>query len=346
MTSDITRPNESADLVKRSRTGRLMGVQVVGVGGYVPDNIVTNEDLVAIGYDAEWIRQRTGILERRHAPPGIATSDMAVEAAQQCIKQAGVNPQDIDLVLVGTFSPDLLLPSTACLVQDRLGLRAPALDLQAACSSFAFSLLTGMQYIATGCSRLVLVIGAECNSRILDPADKRTYPLFGDGAGAVLLAPGSAEQGMLSFAIGADGSGANLLWREMGGSRMPFSHNHLSDGLHYMRMEGRPIFKWAVRMLQDTIGEVLRQAELTENDIDLVVLHQANIRIIDAAVQAAGLDPKKVVANLSRYGNTSSASIPLALNEAFHAGRVQPGNVILLSGFGAGLTWVTALLRW
>jgi 3-oxoacyl-[acyl-carrier-protein] synthase-3 len=346
MTSDITRPNESADLVKRSRTGRLMGVQVVGVGGYVPDNIVKNDDLVALGYDAEWIRQRTGILERRHAPPGIATSDMAVEAAQQCIKQAGVNPQDIDLVLVGTFSPDLLLPSTACLVQDRLGLRAPALDLQAACSSFAFSLLTGMQYIATGCSRLVLVVGAECNSRILDPADKRTYPLFGDGAGAVLLAPGSAEQGMLSFAIGADGSGASLLWREMGGSRMPFSQNHLSDGLHYMRMEGRPIFKWAVRMLQDTIGEVLRQAGLTENDINLIVLHQANIRIIDAAVQAAGLDPKKVVVNLSRFGNTSSASIPLALNEAFHAGRIQRGDVILLSGFGAGLTWATGLLRW
>jgi 3-oxoacyl-[acyl-carrier-protein] synthase-3 len=323
-----------------------MGVQVVGVGGYVPDNIVKNDDLVVLGYDAEWIRQRTGILERRHAPPGIATSDMAVEAAQQCIKQAGVNPQDIDLVLVGTFSPDLLLPSTACLVQDRLRLRAPALDLQAACSSFAFSLLTGMQYIATGCSRLVLVVGAECNSRILDPADKRTYPLFGDGAGAVLLAPGNAEQGILSFAIGADGSGANLLWREMGGSRMPFSPNHLSDGLHYMRMEGRPIFKWAVRMLQDTIGEVLRQAGLTENDIDLVVLHQANIRIIDAAVQAAGLAPKKVVANLSRYGNTSSASIPLALSEAFHAGRIQRGNVILLSGFGAGLTWATALLRW
>jgi len=323
-----------------------MGVQVVGVGAYAPDNVVRNEDLASLGYDADWIRQRTGILERRHAPPGMATSDLAVEAARRCIKQAGVNPQDIDLVLVGTFSPDLLLPSTACLVQDRLGLQAPALDLQAACSSFAFSLLTGMQYIATGCCRLVLVIGAECNSRILDPADKRTYPLFGDGAGAVLLAPGSADQGVLAFAVGADGSGASLLWREMGGSRLPYSQEHCSDGRHFMRMEGRPIFKWAVRMLQDTVGEVLRRAELTQDGVDLVVLHQANIRIIDAAVQATGLDPKKVVTNLARYGNTSSASIPLALAEAFQEGRIQRGKVLLLSGFGAGLTWATMLLKW
>ena len=323
-----------------------MGVQVVGLGGYVPDNVVKNEDLASLGYDAEWIRQRTGILERRHAPPGMATSDMAVEAARQCIKQAGVDPKDIDLVLVGTFSPDLLLPSTACLVQDRLGLRAPALDLQAACSSFVFSLLTGMQYVATGCSRLVLVIGAECNSRILDPTDKRTYPLFGDGAGAVLLAPGSPEQGMLSFAIGADGSGASLLWREMGGTRMPFTQHQCNDGLHFMRMQGKPIFKWAVRMLQDTVGEVLHEAGLTQTDVDLVVLHQANIRIIDSAVQAVGLEPSKVVTNLDRYGNTSSASIPLALNEAFHQGRVKRGDVLLLSGFGAGLTWATSLLRW
>ncbi|MEN6494619.1 MAG: beta-ketoacyl-ACP synthase III [Thermoguttaceae bacterium] len=332
--------------MKRSRTGRLMGAQIIGVGGYVPENTVKNEDLASLGYDAEWIRQRTGILERRHAPPGIATSDLAVEAARQCIEHAGVNPHDIDLVLVGTFSPDLLLPSTACLVQDRLGLRAPALDLQAACSSFAFSLLTGMQYVATGCSRLVLVIGADCNSRILNPADTKTFPLFGDGAGAVLLAPGGAQQGLLSFAIGADGSGANLLHREMGGSRMPFSQEAFNDGRHFMHMEGRPIFKWAVRMLHDTVNDVLRQANLTPADIDLVVFHQANARIIDSAVGDLGLDPKKVVNNLTRYGNTSSASIPLALNESVREGRVKRGDVILLSGFGAGLTWATALLRW
>lgn len=323
-----------------------MGAQIIGVGGYVPDNVVKNEDLASLGYDAEWIRQRTGILERRHAPQGIATSDLAVEAARECIKHAGVDPQDIDLVLVGTFSPDLLLPSTACLVQDRLGLRAAALDLQAACSSFAFSLLTGMQYIASGCSRLVLVIGADCNSRILNPADTKTYPLFGDGAGAVLLAPGSPDQGLLSFVIGADGSGASLLHREMGGSRMPFSLEAFHDGRHFMHMDGRPIFKWAVRMLNDTVNDVLRQAKLTAADIDLVVFHQANERIIDSAIGGLGIDRKKVVMNLTHYGNTSSASIPLALDESVREGRVSRGNVILLSGFGAGLTWATALLKW
>lgn len=323
-----------------------MGVQVVSVGGYVPELIVRNEDLASLGHDPEWIYQRTGIMERRHAPPDMATSDMAVEAAHQCIERAGVDPQDIDLVLVGTFTPDLLLPSTACLVQDRLGLNAPALDIQAACASFAFTLLTGMQYVATGCSRLTLVVGADCNSRVLNPTDVRTYPLFGDGAGAVLLAPGNQQQGLLSFAVGADGSGAGLLHREMGGTRMPFSPDPTNDGLQFMQMEGKPIFKWAVRMLHDTVGGVLRHADLAIEDIDLVIFHQANIRIINSAVNDLGLDPKKIVNNLQYFGNTSSASIPLALDQAIGQGRVDRGDVILLSGFGAGLTWATELLRW
>ena len=201
----------------RSRIGRLMGVQVIALGSYVPENCVRNEDLAALGYDADWIVKRTGITERRHAAAGVSTGDLATEAARRCIVAGGIRPEQIDLVLLGTFTPDMLVPATANLVQDRLGLCAPAFDLQAACASFAFALITGMQYVATGCSQRALVIGADCNSRILNPADKQTYPLFGDAAGAVVLAPGSTDQGILAYAVGSDGSGADLICRPTGG---------------------------------------------------------------------------------------------------------------------------------
>ena len=348
MTSEITRhAREDIELSpKRSRLGRLLGVQVVGVGSSVPDNLIRNEDLASLGYDADWIVQRTGILERRHAPPDMATSDLAVEAAQRCIKQAGVDPQDIDLVLLGTCTPDMPLPATACLVQDRLGLRAPAMDVHAACASFIYAMISGSQSVATGCNRLVLVIGADCNSRMINPADERTFPLFGDAGGAVLLAPGSAEQGLVAYAVGADGSGADLLCRKMGGSRLPFSADPSSNGLHFLKMEGRPIFKWAIRLLGETISEVLGAADMTLDDVDLVIFHQANMRIINSAARDLGIDKNKIFNNLDRYGNTSSASIPLALDEAFREGRIQRGNHILFSGFGAGLAWGTVLLRW
>ncbi len=323
-----------------------MGARVVGIGSSVPDNVIRNEDLAALGYDADWIVQRTGILERRHAEPEVATSDLAVEAAQRCIEHAGVDPQEIDLVLLGTFTPDMLLPATACLVQDRLGLCAPAMDIHAACASFIYALITGMQFVATGSSRLVLAIGADCNSRVIDPSDKRTFPLFGDAAGAVLLAPGSKDQGLLSYAVGSDGSGAELLCRPMGGSRLPFTQAADNDSRHFLHMEGRPIFKWAIRMLRETISETLRAADMTLDDVDLVILHQANMRIINSAVQDLGIDEAKVFNNLERYGNTSSASIPLALDEAFQEGRIHPGSHILFSGFGAGLAWGTVLMKW
>jgi len=326
--------------------GGLLGVQVVGVGSNVPDNLVRNEDLATLGYDADWILQRTGILERRHAPPEIATSDMAVEAARRCIEHAGVDPQEIDLLLVGTYTPDLTLPSTACLVQDRLGLCAPAMDLQAACASFIYAMITGMQFVATGSSKLALVIGADCNSRVVNPADKRTFPLFGDAAGAVLLAPGSDRQGLVSYAVGSDGSGAKMLWREMGGSRTPFSPAAAADSRHFLKMEGKPVFKWAIRVLAETISDVLQAAQKTLDDVDLVIVHQANMRIIKSVVKDLGIDPEKVFNNLDRYGNTSSASIPLALDEAYRQGRISPGNLILFSGFGAGLAWGTVLMRW
>jgi len=346
MSSDTNGTNHLEIQTTRSRLGSLLGVQVVGVGSSVPDNLVKNEDLAALGYDADWIVQRTGILERRHAPPEMATSDMAVEAARRCIEQAGVDPQEIDLLLLGTFTPDMPLPATASLVQDQLGLCAPAMDIQAACASFIYAMITGMQFVATGSSQLVLVIGADCNSRVVNPADERTFPLFGDAAGAVLLARGSDQQGLLSYAVGSDGSGAHLLCREMGGSRLPFSNDAANDSLHFLKMEGRPIFKWAIRLLAETISEVLEAAGMTLDDVDLVIFHQANMRIINSAGKELGIDQKKVFNNLDRYGNTSSASIPLALDEAFRQGRIARGHHVLFSGFGAGLAWGTVLMRW
>ncbi len=323
-----------------------MGGRIIGIGSSVPAKVVRNEDLAELGYDADWIIQRSGILERRYCEAGEATGDLATEAAQRCIENAGVDPGDIDLLLLGTYTPDMLLPSTACLVQDRLGLCAPAIDLHAACASFTYALVIAMQFVATGCSRLVLVIGADCNSRMSDPADKHTYPLFGDAGGAVLVAPGSGDQGLLSYAAGSDGSGAELLYRPMGGTLLPFTEAVEGDLRHFMKMEGRPIFKWAVRLLRDNVAETLEVAEMTTDDVDLFIFHQANIRIINSAVEDLGIDPAKVFNNLDRYGNTSSGSIPLALDEAYQQGLVKPGRVILFSGFGAGLAWATTLMRW
>jgi len=331
---------------KRSRIGRLMGVQVVGIGSYAPENLIRNEDLAELGCDEEWIVQRTGILERRHAASNEATSDLAIEAARRCIEDAAVDPAEIDLVLLGTYTPDMPLPATAGVIQDRLGLCAPAMDIQAACASFIFAMITGTQFVASGCSRLVLVIGADCNSRVVDPGDQQTFPLFGDAAGAVLLAPGAEAQGLLSYAVGSDGSGADLLSRPMGGSRLPFSEDVANKGRHFLQMNGRPIFKWAIRMLRESVSDTLRAAEMTLDDVDLVIFHQANMRIINSSVKDLGVDPKKVFNNLERFGNTSSASIPLALDEAYREGRIHRGSHILFSGFGGGLAWGTVLMKW
>ncbi len=346
MTTEISRPDEIVIPTTRSRLGALLGVQVLGTGSSVPETLIDNADLAALGYDCDWIVQRTGVLERRHASPETATSDLAVEAAARCIEQAGVDPSDIDLVLVGTYTPDMLLPSAACLVQDRLGLRAPAMDLHAACAGFVFAMITGAQFVASGCNRLVLVIGADCNSRVVNPEDKRTFPLFGDAAGAVLLAPGSREQGLLSYAIGSDGSGAELLCRRMGGSRMPYSAAAAATGLHFLHMDGKPVFKWAIRMLCQSVAEVLGAAEKDITDVDLMILHQANLRIIRSAVEELKIDESRVFNNLERFGNTSAGSIPLALDEAVRQGRIRRGDHLLMSGFGAGLVWGTVLMRW
>jgi 3-oxoacyl-[acyl-carrier-protein] synthase-3 len=346
MSNETVQTNDIVLQTKGSRIGSLMGVQIMGVGSSVPEKVVRNEDLAALGYDDEWIVQRTGILERRHCEEGTATSDLALEAAQRCLADATVDPAEVDLLLVGTYTPDMPLPTTACLVQDRLGVSAPAMDLHAACTSFVFALLTGMQYVATGCCQRVLVIGADCNSRVADPADEHTYPLFGDAAGAVLLGPGSDRQGLLAYAVGSDGSGAELLWQPVGGSLRPFSKANKDDRRHFLQMHGKPIFKWAIRLVQETIRDVLHKAHATLDDVDLFIFHQANMRILNAVIDDAGINPQKVFNNLDRYGNTSAGSIPLALDEALRQGLVKPGNRVLLCGFGAGLTWGTVLLQW
>lgn len=346
-TRSIAEKNASKLFTLSQRTNSLLGVQIVSCGSYVPELVVTNEDLEnQYGFEPGWIQQRTGILSRRHVAPHQATSDLCVEAARKAIRSGHVDPNDIDLVIIGTFSPDFNCPSTACLVQDQLGLDAPAVDLQAACAGFMYALITGAQYVATGNSKLALVIGGDANSRIVNPRDQRTAPLFGDGAGAVLLARGEPHQGLICYQLGSDGSGGGLLDRPSGGSRHPFCQKDLDEGLHYLRMDGRSVFKWAVRALTDTIELMFEKTGLGPHDVGLYLIHQANIRIINYATEQLGIPPNKVFNNLEKYGNTSGGSIPLAMDEAYQAGLINRGDTLLLSGFGGGLTWGTALFRW
>src|ERR1700722_6526444 len=326
---------------------RLTGVRVLGAGSYVPDAVVTNDHLhQRFGFDSDWIVKRTGILERRHALPHQATSDLCHEAAVRCLQSTGVHAREIDLLVLATFTPDMSFPSTACLVQDRLKLSCAAIEIEAACAGFMYALITGAAYVASGASSLALIVGGDCNSRILNPNDIKTYPLFGDGAGAVLLTRGRPDQGLISFSLGADGGGGDLLSRPACGSRLPPSADLLAKGLHYMHMDGRAVFRWAVSILCDTIQDVLTASHLLPGDVDLYIPHQANIRIINAAIDVLKIPRSKVYNTLDRYGNTSAGSVPLALDEAVAEGRLQPGQLAVLSGFGAGLTWGTTIMRW
>jgi 3-oxoacyl-[acyl-carrier-protein] synthase-3 len=331
----------------RPRCRSLTGLKVVGTGSYVPDAVVTNDHLhQRFGFDSDWIVKRTGILERRHALPHQATSDICFEAARRCIDGAGIQRADIDLLVVATFTPDMSFPSTACLIQDQLGLGCPAFDVQAACAGFMYAFITGAAYVASGASNLALIVGGDCNSRVVNPNDIKTYPLFGDGAGAVLLTRGRPDQGILSYSLGSDGSGGDLLSRPACGSRLPPTPELLAQGLHYMHMDGRAVFRWAVAILCDTIQDVLKHSAYRPADIDLYIPHQANIRIINAAVDVLRISRSRVFNNLERYGNTSAGSIPLALDEAIAEGRLRQDDLVVMSGFGAGLAWGTAVVRW
>jgi 3-oxoacyl-[acyl-carrier-protein] synthase-3 len=328
--------------------GQIAGVKVAATGSYAPEKVVTNEDLAALGCDSEWIIRRTGIHERRHASADQATSDLCYEAAIRCMNKAGVSVDDIDLIIVATMTPDHPTPSTACHLQRRLGAIAPAMDLNAACAGFMYGLITGSQFISTGNNRCVLVVGADLMSGTVNPDDKKTYPLFGDAAGAVLLTPDDevTDSGILAYQMGSEGCGGELLCVPAGGTRQELTPEMHEQGKQFLAMDGRNVFKWAVRLIDESTKQVLQKAKLDPDELEIVVLHQANQRIIDSAVSDLNLEREKVFVNLDKYGNTSGASIPLALDEAVSAGKIKRNDLVLLCGFGAGLAWGTALLRW
>ncbi len=335
-------------LSMRGRMGTVPGFRVLATGSYVPERVVTNADLVPLGCDEEWIIRRTGIRERRHAAANESTCDLAHEAATRCIDASPISVDQIDLIVVATITPDDPTRSIAGELQRRLGCVAPGMDISAACAGFTYALTTASQFIAAGNCRNVLVVGVDVMSRTINPKDKNTYPLFGDGAGAVLLTaePNDRAGGILAYQMGSEGCGKEMLYIPAGGSRQGLTPDALAKGEQYMIMDGRNVFKWAVRVVDESIKEVLEHAAVAAEQVNLVILHQANQRIIDSAVSDLHLKPEAVFANLDRYGNTSAASIPLALDEAIKAGRVTRGELVLLCGFGAGLVWSTALLRW
>ncbi|MBD2870776.1 beta-ketoacyl-ACP synthase III [Paenibacillus arenilitoris] len=326
----------------------LHPVGIIGAGKYVPERILTNQELEQmVETNDEWIVTRTGIKERRLASSAQATSDLAYEASVRALEAAGLTAEDIDLIIVATITPDMSFPSTACLIQDKLGAKkAAAFDLSAACSGFIYGLATGSNMIATGMYKHVLVVGAETLSRITDYTDRNTCILFGDGAGAVVLGQVPEGRGFRSFELGADGGGGELLKVHGGGSRVPASEESVQSKQHYIHMAGNDVFKFAVRIMGSAAEDALLKAGLDKNDIDLLVPHQANIRIIQSAMNRLNLSEDKAMINLDKYGNMSAASIPVALSEAAEQGRLKEGDCIVLVGFGGGLTWGASVLIW
>ncbi|MDD4237706.1 MAG: ketoacyl-ACP synthase III [Desulfotomaculaceae bacterium] len=326
----------------------MFNAGITGVGAYLPERILTNDELQKmVDTNDEWIRTRSGIKERRITSPEQATSDLAVIAGERALADAGVAPEELGLVIVATSTPDTIFPSTACLVQDRLGAKnAAAFDLAAGCTGFVYALATGSQFVTSGTYKKVLVIGAESLSRITNWEDRKTCVLFGDGAGAVVLSPVPKGYGILSFTLRSDGSKGATLIIPAGGSRLPATRETVEQKLHTIHMDGQEVFKFAVRIMGKAALEVLAAAGLESSDIDYFIPHQANIRIIESAAKRLVLSMEKVLVNLDRYGNTSTASIPLALAEAVHSGRVKQGDHIVVVGFGAGLTWGAAVIKW
>lgn len=322
-------------------------VRFLGTGSSAPPKIMTNLDLEKlVDTSDEWIQTRTGIRERRIAEPDVATSDIAYEASLKALESSGVDARDLDGIIVGTVTPDYIFPSTACILQSRLGAKkAFAFDVLAGCSGFLYALQAGKGIISAGDAKKLLIIGAETLSKITDFEDRSTCILFGDGAGAAVLST-SESPGILSTCLGANGDEWQLLYMPGGGSRMPASEESIKNKSHYLKMAGKEVFKEAVKALESSSLEAIRKADITPEEIDLFIPHQANIRILEAVRKRIGLPEEKVFSNLDRYGNTSSASVPLALDEAVRSGRVKEGDTILISAFGAGFTWGAAVVRW
>lgn len=322
-------------------------VGILGTGKYVPEKTLTNEDLEKIVETSdEWIVTRTGIKERRIAAEHQATSDLGYEAALKALQNAKLSAEELDLIIVATITPDKFFPSTASIIQQKLGATCPAFDLSAACSGFTYALSTAYSFIVSRQYDKVLVIGAETLSRIVDYTDRNTCVLFGDGAGAVVVGEVEAGHGFKSFVLGADGNGGDLLKIEAGGSRNPASQQTIDNRMHFLQMGGREVFKFAVRVMGASSEEAIQKAGLTKSDIDFLVPHQANIRIIEAALERLELTEDNAIINVHRYGNMSAASIPVALAEADEQGRLKKGDALCLVGFGAGLTWGASVIIW
>ncbi len=323
-------------------------IEVAGTGAYIPTKVVTNDDISkVVDTSDEWIAQRTGIRERRWVEAGEATLSMATKASQAALADADLTPEDIDLILVATITPEYQLPATACLLQAELGCGwIPAYDIVAACSGFVYALTSGAQYLINGLAQTVLVVGAECLSTITDPLERGTCVLFGDAAAAAIIRPAQdARTSILAGRLGADGGRGKLIFIPGGGARHPATRTTVDERLHYMKMQGREVYRFAVTQMHRIIRETCADAGISTDELTLVVPHQSNLRIIESAVRKAGIPMDKVVVNIERYGNTSSASVGVAFHEARAQGRIAPGDLVLLVAFGAGLTWGSLLMR-
>lgn len=323
-------------------------VGIIGLGYCVPEKVLTNFDLEKmVDTSNDWIVERTGIKQRHIADDATATSDLAVKAAARALEDAGISADELDLIIVGTATPDMYFPSVACIIQDQLkATKAAAFDLSAGCSGFVYSLVTGSQFISAGLYKKVLVVGAETISKILDWTDRNTCVLFGDGAGAAVLSAVDDGYGILGVELGAEGAGGEHLKLPAGGSRMPASALTISDKKHYVHMNGNEVFKFAIKVMGEAALKALENAGLTPEDVDCFIPHQANIRIIQSAAKRLKLPLDKVMVNVDKYGNTSAASIPIALKEAVISGKVKKDDTVVLVGFGAGLTWASCVIKW
>jgi 3-oxoacyl-[acyl-carrier-protein] synthase-3 len=326
---------------------QTIGIALRGTGSFLPARVLPNAEFEkTLDTSDEWIQTRTGIRERRVAGPGETTASMGLAAARRALEMADLTPQDLDLIVCATITPEMMFPSTACFIQAGLGCRhIAAFDLLAACSGFVYSLAVGSQFIRTGAYRNVLVVGAETLTRVVDYRDRGSCILFGDGAGAaVLSATREPGRGLNYFKLYADGSQPDLLCLPGGGSRYPASAQSVADGMHFLKLNGREVYKFAVTRIQELIQEAMAACELSMEDVAMVIPHQVNQRIIDSAMRHMNFPPEKMMGNLERYGNTSAASVPIALDEAMRTGRLKPGDKILLVAFGGGFTWASAVL--
>jgi 3-oxoacyl-[acyl-carrier-protein] synthase-3 len=324
-------------------------VKISALGAYVPPRLLTNADLEKmVETSDQWITERTGIRERHIVDKGVATSDLAVEAAKKALAQRGVDASDLDAILVGTVTPDMFFPSTACLVQHKLGAKGVwGFDLSAACSAFLYALQVGTQFVATGAHKRVMVIGADVMSSIIDYTDRATCIIFGDGAGAVILEPAENDSlGMIDFIHEVDGSGGCSLYMPGGGSLNPSTHETVDQKMHYVHQDGQAVFKFAVRKQTELCEKILERNGIKASDIDVFIAHQANKRIINATADRLGLRPESIVINIDRYGNTTAGTIPLAMDTARQEGKLKKGDLVLLASVGAGFTVGATLLRW